>query len=307
MHHSSFAVSLSAVALLIAAGVAPVAGQQTGPHITHCFVSLIDDIQVSAQEEGLLVEMQTEDGRRVRIEEGQLVQQGALVAQLDDRQARLQLGAALAELQAAKARADDEIEVQYSQAAHAVAGAELAAAQSINRRVTGSKSSSEIRRLELTAERSRLQIDRSKMERRIAALTAEVNQAAVDAAKEAIYRRRVASPVDGMVVTVFKKPGEWVQAGEPVVRVARINRLRIEGFVSAAEYNASELAGRSVSVHTQLARGRKLELPGRVTFVSPLVQAGNRYRVRAEVENREEQGQWLLRPGMPAAMTVRLN
>ena len=37
---------------------------------------------------------------------------------------------------------------------------------------------------------------------------------------------------------------------------------------------------------------------------SPLVTAGNKYRVRAEVVNRTEKGQWLLRPGMTAAMTI---
>ena len=40
-------------------------------------------------------------------------------------------------------------------------------------------------------------------------------------------------------MAVQKQPGEWVQAGEPVLRIARMDLLRVEGFVSAAEYNAS--------------------------------------------------------------------
>jgi hypothetical protein len=41
-------------------------------------------------------------------------------------------------------------------------------------------------------------------------------------------------------------------------------------------------------------------------FISPLVQAGDKYRVRAEVENRTEAGAPLLRPGMTATMTIGL-
>ena len=35
--------------------------------------------------------------------------------------------------------------------------------------------------------------------------------------------------------------------------------------------------------------------------------AGNHYRIRAEVENRQHQGHWLLSPGMNATMTVHAN
>ncbi len=54
------------------------------------------------------------------------------------------------------------------------------------------------------------------------------------------------------------------------------------------------------------ARGQTVRLPGKVVFVSPLVQAGDRYRVRAEVENRQQNEHWLLRPGMSASMTIHV-
>ena len=55
------------------------------------------------------------------------------------------------------------------------------------------------------------------------------------------------------------------------------------------------------------ASGRAARFNGAVVFISPLVQAGNKYRVRAEVENRTENGHPLLRPGMSATMTIPLN
>ena len=245
-------------------------------------------------------------GRVWKTDDGQTVQVGTLLVQVDDRQPRLEQQAAKAELTAALARAEDDIEVRFSEAAYRVAQAEYQAAMEVNRKVPGTVPATEVRRLELTQHRSFLQIEKSKTDQRVAKLNAEVSQAAVDAAAVAIERRQIKSPVDGLILSVLKQPGEWVQAGEPVARVARMDRLRVEGFLSATQFNASELVDRPVTVQFELARGRKVELPGRVTFVSPLVQAGNRYRLRAEVENRQENGQWLLRSGMETRMVISL-
>jgi len=54
------------------------------------------------------------------------------------------------------------------------------------------------------------------------------------------------------------------------------------------------------------ARGEKATLAGQIVFVDPLVNAGGKYRVRAEVDNRQIGRQWLLRPGMTAEMKIRL-
>jgi len=101
--------------------------------------------------------------------------------------------------------------------------------------------------------------------------------------------------------------GEWVAAGESVIQVVRVDRLRVEGFLSATEFGPEEIAGRPVLVEVQFAGGRSARFSGNVVFISPLVQAGNKYRVRAEVENRAENGHPLLRPGMSATMTIPLN
>ncbi|HEX5105349.1 MAG TPA: HlyD family efflux transporter periplasmic adaptor subunit, partial [Pirellulaceae bacterium] len=85
-----------------------------------------------------------------------------------------------------------------------------------------------------------------------------------------------------------------------------IDRLRVEGFVSATDVAPGELAGRPVTVEVQLSRERSDRFRGQVVFISPLVQAGNKYRVRAEVANRTENGQPVLRPGMSATLTIEL-
>ena len=91
-----------------------------------------------------------------------------------------------------------------------------------------------------------------------------------------------------------------------MARVVRMDTLQVEGFLNANEFNPHEIADRLVTVEIQLAGGQPLPVQGRIVFVSPLIQAGGKFRVSAEVENRREGGQWILNPGTDAAMTIHL-
>ena len=123
--------------------------------------------------------------------------------------------------------------------------------------------------------------------------------------RQEIALRRIVSPLDGIVVKVHKHVGEWLQPGDPVVEILRIDRLWVEGYVNAADFNPGEIEGRDVIVDAEMARGRKMRFKGQVVFVKPVVEGGD-YLVQAEVENRQENGHWLLRPGLNAAMTIQL-
>jgi macrolide-specific efflux system membrane fusion protein len=282
----------------------PVPPQKTSPtparevKLSHCLVSLIEDVQVPAREAGPLM--------NVAVGEGQYVTAGQLLAQIDDQQPQIDKLAAELERDAALAKAQDDIEVRYSEAAFAVACAELERAVSIDRKSPGGVTQQEIQKLQLAKHRDELQIERSKLERRVAKMNADVHQAAVKSAANAVARRQIISPLAGLVVNILHEKGEWVAAGEPVLQVVRIDRLRVEGFLNATEVGPEEVTGRPVSVEVQLVGGRTARFIGDVVFVSPLVQAGDKYRVRAEVENRTENSSPLLRPGMTAAMTIGL-
>lgn len=266
--------------------------------IAHALVSVIDDVEVPAQESGLLV--------NIAAAEGTLVKKDELLAQIDDRQAKLQRYAAEVEREAALAKASDDIEVRFSEASLEVAAAELSSSETINAKTPGLVPITEIRKLRLTKRRAELQIDKSKLDLSVAKMTAEVHEAAVKAADETIARRRILSPMDGEVIARLKERGEWVNSGEPVLRVIRMDHLKVEGLLPAADFNPDELIGHPVLVEVELAHGRKAQFQGEVTYISPLVTAGNKYRVRAEVVNRVEKDQWLLRPGMTAVVSVAL-
>jgi multidrug efflux pump subunit AcrA (membrane-fusion protein) len=264
--------------------------------IAHALVSVIDDVEVPAQENGLLLGM--------NVSEGALVKKDDLLAQIDDREAKLKRYAAEVEREAALAKASDDIEVRFAQASLEVANAEVSSSETINSKTPGLVPATEIRRLRLTKRRAELQIDKSKLDLGVAKMTAEVHDAAVKNAEHTIERRRILSPMDGEVIARLKERGEWVNAGEPVLRVIRMDRLKVEGLLPAADFNPDELIERPVLIDVELAHGRKAQFEGKITYISPLVTAGNKYRVRAEVANRVEKNQWLLRPGMTAVVNV---
>jgi multidrug efflux pump subunit AcrA (membrane-fusion protein) len=266
--------------------------------IKQCLVSLVEDIQVPARETGALTS--------VDVVEGQFVTAGQILALVDDRQPKLAKLAAELERDAALAKAQDDIEVRYAEAALAVAAADLQRALAIEAKSPGGISQQEIQKLRLAKHRDELQIDRSKLEMRVAKMSADVQQAGVQAAEDALIRRQIISPIDGVVVTLFRERGEWVNAGENVLQIIRIDRLRVEGFLNANEYAPEDVAGRTVIVDVPLAGNRTARFGGQVVFISPIVQAGSKYRVRAEVANRSENGHPILRPGMSATMTIQL-
>lgn len=264
--------------------------------VPNCQVFPLDDVDVPALEEGTLTAVHVKGGVRV--------QAGQLLAQIDDRQAQLQKESAELQMQAAKARAEDDIEVRYALKSFELAKAEFQQDEEINRNSPGAVPRYEVRRKELAVHRAELQIDRSRLDRKVAQMTADVQNAEVRAAEESIARRQIVAPFDGTVIEVYREAAEWVNAGEAVLRVVRVDRLRVDGFVNASQFNPMDVAGRKVTIAIELARGRQERFEGQIVFVNPVVQVGNNYRVSAEVQNREEEGEPLLRPGMTVTMVI---
>jgi macrolide-specific efflux system membrane fusion protein len=243
----------------------------------------------------------------INVREGAIVKQDDPLAQIDDRQAQLQKRSAEAERDEAQAKAEDDIDIRYALKSFELADAELNQDLDIKRKTPGAVTDAEIRRKQLVRTREQLGIDRAKLEQRIAQFTSQVKAAAVEATDETILRRRILAPFDGQVVEVLKDASEWVNAGEPVFRVVQMDRLRVEGFLNGSEINPTSVAQRTVTVEIDLAEGRREQFTGQVVWVNPIMQAGNKFRVRAEVANRLERDEPLLRPGMTARMVVHLD
>ena len=130
----------------------------------------------------------------------------------------------------------------------------------------------------------------------------EGKQALLDLAEANVQRRQIVAPLSGQVVERYRTAGEWLNPGEPVLRIMRLDRLRVEGFVNADQFGV-ELLHRLVSVAVLLPGERQETFSGKIIFVSPEVEpVTSRVRIWAEVDNP----QLLLRPGVKASMTIQL-
>ena len=264
--------------------------------LTECVVSLKEEALIPARQAGVLVALSVQEGSRVDA--------GQNIGLVDDTQQRLQHDLSVVQQLEAAEIAGSDIDVRYAQAAADVAAAELSAARAANARVPGTVPRSEVRRLELSAGRAKLLVERSQGEQRIAALTLRGRALAVTLADENIARCQITTKISGELIEIRKHPGEWVNPGDTIAHVVRLDRLRVEGFVSAADHDPAEIADQPVIATVALAHGQRADFPGRIVFVRPTVQGGGQYLVYAEVTNRAVGGHWLLRPGMVAEMAI---
>lgn len=151
-----------------------------------------------------------------------------------------------------------------------------------------------------TVERLKLSVDQARLQKEVDGLTRDLKSRLVDQAKLHVQRRQIRSPLDGVVVEVFRHRGEWLEPGQRVLRVVRLDRLRVEGFVDAKQVRG-EFRDAPVRVEVELADDVKAKFKGKIVFVSPEVDPVNgQVRVWAEVDNPGLS----LRPGLRAEMVI---
>ncbi len=265
--------------------------------LTGCVISAIEEAQVPAKEAGVLLE--------VLVKENQQVEKDGLLAKLDDAQAQAAWNVAFYELKVAEEEATNEANVNYSKAAYEVAVFEYDRNLQANRELPNAFPKLDLKRLEATMKQTKYAIDKAEMDFRIAKLKLNVAKAKLKAADEALRLRRVQAPLAGEVADVRKHVGEWVQPGEVVAHVVRMDPLRIEKFLEIKEFEPHEIVGRPVTVDAPMARGAMQSFNGKNVSVGPLV-ANGMFRVRAEVKNRQDSTGWVLQPGRTADMTIHL-
>jgi multidrug resistance efflux pump len=172
----------------------------------------------------------------------------------------------------------------------------------------GSVSAHSHNRTKYSMEVAQLEYHAAQKARELAATEAAVEQVRVQAAQASIARHIVKSPIVGVVVEQKREEGEWVTAGDTIMRLARMDRLRVPAIVEGDDYDPHEIANRPVTVTLTLARGREVEFTGKIVFAGIEKRLGNKYMVWAEVDNRMVDGtnHWMLQPGCVVDMRIHL-
>lgn len=277
----------------------PAGAPQSSVRLPNCLVTLINEADVSPQEAGILT--------AVEAFEGLDVEEGTVLALIDDSLARSERAMAEAERRVAIAEAENNSEERVARATYDVADAELKQVLAANAQAQGAKSQAEINIKKLNKFRAWEQIVHAQMTNAVAKIKAEATDEKVKAADLAIERRKVTAPLTGKVVKVYRHRGEYANPTEPLLRVVQLDRLRVVGLVDYQQFTPGDLHARPVSFNVQLAGNRPATFEGKITFVSPLVQAtSSKFEIHAEVVNRQENGEWLLQPGLIGTLAVDL-
>ncbi len=149
--------------------------------------------------------------------------------------------------------------------------------------------------------RLKLAVEQARMQKEVDALTRDLKARTVEQAQLLLARRQFRSPLDGVVVETLRHRGEWLEPGQRVLRIVRLDRLKVEGFVESRHITGS-LRGAAVRVLVQPSDEVKpILVKGKIVFVSPEIDPVNsQVRVWAEVENPDLS----LRPGLQAEMII---
>ena len=253
------------------------------------FVKPIDFIAIPAEAAGKLISLP--------VREGEMVNEGDEVARLSDAEAQLNYKVAHYEHQAALKEAENDVRVKAAEAAEKVRRQEHESALDANLKVPNSVTKMEVKRLELDARHAELQTEMAKFQFDVATITTKVQEGKMEVAIHEVRKRRVSAPFTGMVVRYEKHLGEWVNVGEPIIHFLRIDRLYVTKHISADDIGQSTILGRPVDINIELPDGNTQHFRSEISWFNPEVGTDQRYEVRAEIENPQMGGKWLVYPG----------
>jgi multidrug efflux pump subunit AcrA (membrane-fusion protein) len=266
---------------------------------------------------------------------GDFVTQGDLIAKIDDRDARLELATAQAEVKQAvaavrqaearlglgpngKFNASSIPEVRAANASYQLALAELKQAEANEKRYrelveTGDVALIAYEQFRTTRDTARARANNAKEQLDAAANNARQNNEAIRSAEANVEaaRTQVATAQQAITDTVIRAPfagyiserqvavGEFVSTATVIVTLLRTNPIKIQ--IQVAEADVPTVAiGRGVSIEVDAYRGRRFA--GTVTAINPAVDAVSRSAVvEASIDNSSNE----LRTGMFA--TARIN
>lgn len=241
------------------------------------------------------------------------------------------------EQQIAQQASDSNVAVRQARISLNTSQADVDRALSARKAFEGSVSDAELSRLVYLRDKSQLEIESAEEAKLISQLEVGVEQASVataqamlerlkleqsqagtdyesekleynrlklqlELAETQLARRKIIAPFDGMVVEQLHHRGEWLEPGQPLFRVVRLDRLIVEGYANAAQVHHS-LRGAKVRV-VDASGNLKNAVTGTLLFVSPEIDpVTQQVQVRAIIDNMDGR----FRSGQSVEMSILVN
>lgn len=237
----------------------------------HCVITPSQTVELGSPVPGQLHE--------VLVDRSDTVTEGQIVASLDSRLEK-------AGLEIARFRAETDTEVSLREAAYA-----------IDRRTHR-----RLRSLAASKVASAQDKDRAARESRLSAWRVqqakddlELNALEVARAEAALDRRKIRSPIDGIVVARLHHPGEYIE-DDPLMRIVKLDPLYIEAILPMRLFGTIK-PGMQAEVFPEMEGGASHS--AEVLLVDPMGDAGSgTFGVRFSLPNPEQR--------IPAGMKCRV-
>lgn len=216
------------------------------------------EIIVGAQTAGPLTSL--------RIDEGQKVTAGTVLATVDTVTLRLKYDQVAASLRAAAAQG------QAAQAQVAALKVELKTVQRDTDRLTYLVRNKAATPQQVDEIRGKLQVlDKRLLGARAQARAADAQRQAFAAGlaqiNEEITRSTIIAPTAGTILTKYIEPGELVAPGKPIVKLADLQTMFLRVYVSEDQLSSLRL-GQKVTVAYDTLGGARAKVPGTIAWIS---------------------------------------
>ena len=158
------------------------------------------------------------------------------------------------------------------------------------------------------------QIDALRAQQQSVAREVSSGEAHVAQISQRVDKSRIVNPERGIVLATFAHPGELVQPGEPLYRIANLDTLTLRAYVSETQLHALKLGGQ-VEVRVDSGDGNTIALPGTIRWISskaeftptPIQTRDERADLVYAVQVRVPNTRGLLKIGMPGDLTLAPN
>ena len=166
---------------------------------------------------------------KVAVERADHVKKGDLVAQLES-------GVEQAQLQAARARADTDVQIRLKQAVADLAAAKLDRLSRLRAQAITNQQALED--AQSAANAAKAEVEQARIDKTLAAFDVQRLEATLD-------RRTLRAPASGVITAVDLHAGEFADPSAPVATLTEIDPLRIEVYLPAAAYPLVFVGGKA--------------------------------------------------------------
>ncbi|MEM8735689.1 MAG: HlyD family efflux transporter periplasmic adaptor subunit [Planctomycetota bacterium] len=296
LQHSRQYAALIVAALLSLA--TPTAVGQEALQSVMTFETL-DRVTISARQDGFVVDNPYKVGDSFR--------QNELLVQLGTERLTLELQAAVAESEALRIQSENRAAEKNAISREQVARFQMKKYEEIESSISPSQMRDRKFSIVPELERARVEADLEQAvadregalkDRQQAKFDSQAKKLQADVLRFDIQSSSANAPFAGVVAKQFKSEGSFVQRGDGLLEIYRMDVLQGVVLFRVADLPPGQAIGTALEIQVADTKGRQVNLVSHVVRVAPSVETDDRYVAYLEIKNQFRDGRWAFLPGM---------